>query len=137
MVNNLVEHVVKEFQASVHASESSGALRVPVQIHPYPDVGFPCFATDLGAAAPKGEWHLPWGKDRQHQIILFFGSNAALSAIMGGLLCYPLKDIRKNGGLSNTSLTILETKDGGKTFKPVVWNETSYLGRKLSKTDSL
>ena len=48
-----------------------------------------------------------------------------------------IKDIRKNGGLSNTSLTILETLDGGKTFKPVVWNETSYLGRKLSKTDSL
>ena len=64
-------------------------------------------------------------------------NNNPLSAIMGGLLGYPLKDIRKNGGLSNTSLTILETLDGGKTFKPVVWNETSYLGRKLSKTDSL
>lgn len=69
--------------------------------------------------------------------ILAVSHGAALSAIMGGLLGYPLKDIRKNGGLSNTSLTILETKDGGKTFKPVVWNETDYLGRKLSKTDSL
>ncbi len=69
--------------------------------------------------------------------VLAVSHGAALSAIMGGLLGYPLKDIRKNGGLSNTSLTILETKDGGKTFKPVVWNETSYLGRKLSKTDSL
>ena len=69
--------------------------------------------------------------------ILAVSHGAALSAIMGGLLGYPLKDIRKNGGLSNTSLTVLETLDGGKTFKPVVWNETSYLGRKLSKTDSL
>lgn len=69
--------------------------------------------------------------------ILAVSHGAALSAIMGGLLGYPLKDIRKNGGLSNTSLTILETLDGGKNFKPVVWNETSYLGRKLSKTDSL
>ena len=69
--------------------------------------------------------------------VLAVSHGAALSAIMGGLLGYPLKDIRKNGGLSNTSLTILETLDGGKTFKPVVWNETSYLGRKLSKTDSL
>ena len=56
---------------------------------------------------------------------------------MGGLLGYPLKDVRKRGGLSNTSLTILETKDGGKSFFPVIWNETSYLGRKLSETDSL
>ena len=69
--------------------------------------------------------------------VLAISHGAALSAIMGGLLGYPLKDVRKRGGLSNTSLTILETKDGGKSFKPVVWNETDFLGRKLSKTDSL
>lgn len=69
--------------------------------------------------------------------ILAVSHGAALSAIMGGLLGYPLSDVRKNGGLSNTSLTILETKDLGKTFKPIVWNETSYLGRELSETDSL
>lgn len=56
---------------------------------------------------------------------------------MGGLLGYPLAQVRKRGGLSNTSLTILETLDGGKTFKPIVWNETDFLGRKLSETDSL
>ena len=69
--------------------------------------------------------------------ILAVSHGAALSAIMGGLLGYPLAKVRKRGGLSNTSLTILETLDGGKTFKPVVWNETDFLGRKLSKTDSL
>ncbi|WP_279035669.1 histidine phosphatase family protein [Lactobacillus intestinalis] len=69
--------------------------------------------------------------------ILAVSHGAALSAIMGGLLGYPLKDVRKRGGLSNTSLTILETKDGRKSFFPVIWNETSYLGRKLSETDSL
>ena len=69
--------------------------------------------------------------------VLAVSHGAALSAIMGGLLGYPLKDVRKNGGLSNTSLTILETHDQGKSFTPVVWNETKYLGRKLSKTDSL
>lgn len=69
--------------------------------------------------------------------VLAVSHGAALSAIMGGLLGFPLKDIRKRGGLSNTSLTILETKDGGKSFRPVVWNETDFLGRKLSKTDSL
>lgn len=69
--------------------------------------------------------------------VLAVSHGAALSAIMGGLLGYPLAEVRKRGGLSNTSLTILETLDGGKNFKPVVWNETDFLGRKLSKTDSL
>lgn len=69
--------------------------------------------------------------------VLAVSHGAALSAIMGGLLGYPLKDVRKRGGLGNTSLTVLETKDGGKTFHPLIWNETDYLGRKLSKTDSL
>ncbi|MGQ5709128.1 histidine phosphatase family protein [Lactobacillus sp. PSON] len=69
--------------------------------------------------------------------VLAVSHGAALSAIMGGLLGYPLAQVRKRGGLSNTSLTILETLDGGKTFKPIVWNETDFLGRKLSETDSL
>lgn len=69
--------------------------------------------------------------------VLAVSHGAALSAIMGSLLGYPLKDVRKRGGLSNTSLTILETDDQGKTFHPVIWNETDYLGRKLSETDSL
>ena len=56
---------------------------------------------------------------------------------MGGLLGYPLSDIRRNGGLSNTSLTILETKDKGKTFDALVWNETGFLGRKMVNSDSL
>ena len=62
---------------------------------------------------------------------------AALGAIMGGLLGYSLPDIRQNGGLSNTSLTILETKDRGKTFKALVWNETKFLDRKMVDSDSL
>ena len=83
----------------------------------------------------KGE--IPSSKVYEDDKILAVSHGAALSAIMGGLLGYPLKDVRKRGGLSNTSLTILETKDGGKSFFPVIWNETSYLGRKLSETDSL
>ncbi|CCI85408.1 hypothetical protein FC52_GL000375 [Lactobacillus pasteurii DSM 23907 = CRBIP 24.76] len=69
--------------------------------------------------------------------VLAVSHGAALAAIMGGLLGYDLENLRKNGGLSNTSLTILETNDGGKTFKIDVWNKTDYLGRELSKTDSL
>lgn len=69
--------------------------------------------------------------------VLVISHGAALSAIMGGLMGYPLKDIRKNGSLYNTGLTILETNDLGDSFKIVKWNETSYLDRKLSETDSL
>lgn len=69
--------------------------------------------------------------------VLAVSHGAALSAMMGGLLGYPLAQLRKNGGLGNTSLTILETNDGGRTFQIVVWNDTSFLGRKLSKTDLL
>jgi len=86
------------------------------------------------------------GKSFGHDIALRFKENdkvlavshgAALGAIMGGLLGYPLADIRRNGGLSNTSLTILETKDKGKTFNALVWNETRFLGRKMVDSDSL
>ncbi|MDF7638824.1 histidine phosphatase family protein [Lactobacillus sp. ESL0791] len=69
--------------------------------------------------------------------ILAVSHGAALSAIMGGLLGYPLKDVRKRGGLANTSLSILETKDRGKTFHVLVWNETDFLKRKLAETDEL
>lgn len=69
--------------------------------------------------------------------ILVVSHGAALGAIMGGLLAYPLRDVRHNGGLSNTSLTILETKNHGKSFKSLVWNQTDFLGRKMTGTDSL
>lgn len=69
--------------------------------------------------------------------VLAVSHGAALGAIMGGLLGYPLKDVRCNGPLSNTSLTILETLDQGATFKLIVWNDTSFLERDISETDAL
>lgn len=69
--------------------------------------------------------------------VIAVSHGAALSAIMGGLLNYPLADIRQNGALSNTSLSILETTNQGKSFHLIVWNETSFLGRKIIGTDSL
>lgn len=69
--------------------------------------------------------------------VLAVSHGAALSAMMGGLLGYPLAELRKNGSLGNTSLTILETDDGVRNFHIVKWNDTSFLGRKLSKTDLL
>ncbi|MCI1466226.1 MAG: histidine phosphatase family protein [Lactobacillus sp.] len=69
--------------------------------------------------------------------VLAVSHGAALCAIMGGLLGYPLAELRKHGGLGNTSLTILATDDQGQSFQKVVWNQTDYLGRKLSATGLL
>ncbi|RHW50440.1 histidine phosphatase family protein [Lactobacillus bombicola] len=68
--------------------------------------------------------------------IIAVSHGAALGAIMGGLLGYPLDNLRQNGGLNNTSLTILETTNHF-NFKLIVWNETSFLERKMVETDSL
>lgn len=69
--------------------------------------------------------------------VIAVSHGAALAAIIGSILGYPLKDIRKHGGLSNTSLSIVESTDGGKSFTPIIYNETDFLGRKLTRTDSL
>lgn len=69
--------------------------------------------------------------------ILVVSHGAALTALMQALLGTPIADLRKDGGLANTSLTVLATADRGQTFQKVVWNETSYLGKKLGKTDSV
>jgi probable phosphoglycerate mutase len=74
-------------------------------------------------------------KDSDHILIVSHG--AALTALMQSLIGTPLADLRKNGGLTNTSLTVLETKDQGQHFKKLQWNETSFLGKKLDKTDSI
>lgn len=68
--------------------------------------------------------------------VIVVSHGAALSAIMGGLLGYPLHDIRKNGGLGNTSLSILET-DNGKDFKKIAWNKSDYLKRETTGSEVL
>lgn len=67
--------------------------------------------------------------------ILIVSHGAALNALINSLLDVPVKDLRKRGGLANTSTTILETNDHGKTFKLLKWNYTDYLSRSLNKTD--
>ncbi|MCF6514871.1 histidine phosphatase family protein [Lactobacillus sp. S2-2] len=67
--------------------------------------------------------------------ILIVSHGAALNAIINTILGIPMKDLRAKGGIANTSTTILETNDDGQTFKLVDWNNTSYLNKKLDKTD--
>lgn len=67
--------------------------------------------------------------------VLLVSHGAALSALTMSLLGYKLADLRKRGGLVNTSLSVLETTDKGKTYTEVLWNETSFLDRKLTSRD--
>lgn len=69
--------------------------------------------------------------------IIAVSHGAALAGIIGGLLAYPLAQLRKNGGLANSSLSIVESQDAGRSFQLKAYNETKFLKRKLSETDSL
>lgn len=67
--------------------------------------------------------------------VLFVSHGAALVTCIQSLLGSKVADIRKDGGLSNTSLTHLRYENG--QYKLVKWNETGYLDKKLSSTDTI
>lgn len=69
--------------------------------------------------------------------ILIVSHGAALNALVNTLLGTSLQDLRKRGGLSNTSTTVLETLDAGNTFSLIKWNDTSYIARKADPTDMI
>ncbi|MFC6289387.1 histidine phosphatase family protein [Levilactobacillus angrenensis] len=68
--------------------------------------------------------------------VLIFSHGAALNAEINGLLGTPLADLRKRGGLRNTSVTILETLDG-QHYDLIDWNDTSFLTAKPTATDTI
>ncbi len=57
--------------------------------------------------------------------VLIVGHGANLTASIQSLLGYHTHLLRKNGGLANASLTIIETNDF-ETFTLKTWNDTSY-----------
>ncbi|WP_353990231.1 histidine phosphatase family protein [Pediococcus argentinicus] len=67
--------------------------------------------------------------------VIIVSHGAALNAIINSLLKVPLADLRKKGGLANTSTTVLETKDCGQSYQLKLWNDTSYLNKKTDPTD--
>jgi broad specificity phosphatase PhoE len=67
--------------------------------------------------------------------VIVVSHGAALNALINSLLEVPLADLRKRGGLANTSTTILETTDLGQTFELLDWNDTSYLKKTIDPTD--
>lgn len=64
-------------------------------------------------------------KDSKTEQLLLVGHGANLTASIRTLLGYNEALLRKNGGLDNASLTILETDDF-ETFTLKTWNDTSY-----------
>ena len=64
-------------------------------------------------------------KGSQAENILIVGHGANLTASLRTLLGYKEAHLRKDGGLANASLTILETEDF-ETFILERWNDTSY-----------
>ena len=64
------------------------------------------------------------GKDFQNVLIVGHGAN--LTASIRRLLGYETSLLRKDGGLANASLTILETDDFD-SFKLLTWNNLDYL----------
>ncbi|WP_203641896.1 histidine phosphatase family protein [Levilactobacillus andaensis] len=68
--------------------------------------------------------------------VLIVSHGAALNAEINALLGTPLADLRKRGGIRNTSVTILETTDGHH-FDLIDWNDTSFLTAAATPTDTI
>jgi len=68
--------------------------------------------------------------------VLVVSHGAALNAEINALLGTPLADLRKRGGIRNTSVTILETTDGHH-FDLIDWNDTSFLTAAATPTDTI
>ena len=67
-------------------------------------------------------------RGNQAKRVLIVGHGANLTASLRTLLGYKEPLLRKDGGLANASLTILETEDF-ETFTLERWNDTSYQGK--------
>jgi len=74
---------------------------------------------------------------RREDNVLIVSHGAALNALINTMLGASLATLRDRGGLSNTSTTMLETRDRGKSYKLLLWNDTSYLSRQPDATDTI
>ncbi|MFH5810947.1 histidine phosphatase family protein [Companilactobacillus sp. FL22-1] len=67
--------------------------------------------------------------------LVIVSHGAALVTMIQSLLGTKIADVRKNGGLSNTSLTHLRYEND--EFSLIKWNETSYLNKKMESSDTI
>ena len=64
-------------------------------------------------------------KSKPFEHVMIVGHGANLTASIQTLLGYDVPLLRKDGGLANASVTVLETSDF-ENFNLIVWNDTSY-----------
>lgn len=64
-------------------------------------------------------------KDKKEENVFIVGHGATLTAAIQRLLGFESSQLRRGGGLDNSSLTILETDDFSH-FNLLKWNDTSY-----------
>ncbi|WP_155285901.1 histidine phosphatase family protein [Lacticaseibacillus zhaodongensis] len=69
--------------------------------------------------------------------LLFVGHGASLAALIQHLVGTPIAELRKDGGLTNSSLSILQTTDNELPYELVQWNDTHYLPGKRDATDTI
>lgn len=69
--------------------------------------------------------------------LLFVSHGAALVALIQSLLGTPIADMRKDGGLTNSSVTILEADQVALPYRLIKWNDTHFLNRKLTSSDTI
>ncbi|WP_125703155.1 histidine phosphatase family protein [Lacticaseibacillus daqingensis] len=69
--------------------------------------------------------------------LLFVSHGAALVALIQSLLGTPIAQMRKDGGLTNSSVTILEASSATLPFKLIRWNDTHFLTRTPDPTDTI
>ncbi|WP_179395290.1 histidine phosphatase family protein [Lacticaseibacillus absianus] len=69
--------------------------------------------------------------------LLFVSHGAALVALIQSLLGTPIAAMRKDGGLTNTSVTILAAHGPQLPFELIRWNDTHFLTRRLEPTDTI
>lgn len=64
-------------------------------------------------------------ESKAYEHVMIVGHGANLTASIRTLLGYDTHLLRKDGGLANASITVLETSDF-ENFNLIVWNDTSY-----------
>lgn len=69
--------------------------------------------------------------------ILMIGHGASLAALIQSLVGTPIADLRKDGGLTNSSLSILEMEQDVLPYRLVKWNDTHFLPGKRDATDTI
>lgn len=130
MEGMLFDEAAKKFPEEFAAFRNAPAAYQPVEI------GGESFPELIARMTPAIQ-EIVRAHPGDDQNVLVVSHGAALNAEMNALLGTPLAHLRDRGGLSNTSTTILETKDGGKHYSLVTWNKTDYLNRQLDPTDTI